>query len=95
VWVGLELSGTTERVLLTSVGLSQVGPEELQLGSPRRHIGAAIVMFYELAAVLVARAGAVTDGATIGRDDEEKLPVRHVPGPDGKRLVTRVDHPVP
>jgi len=93
VWVGLELSGTTEEVALTSVGLARVGLGELQLGAPRRRVGEALVTFYELVAALVRRGADVPDGGALGRDADEALPVRRVPGPDGASVVTRVELP--
>ena len=90
IWVGLELSGTTDDVVLTSVGLTRVGRSELQLGAPRRRIGQAIVMFHELVAEVLRRDADVPDDGTLGREAAEKLPVRLVPGADG-RTVMRVD----
>lgn len=93
VWVGLELSGTTEDVALTSVGLARIGLMELQLGAPRRRVGQAIVTFYELVAELVRRGADVPDGGALERTADEALKVRHVLRADGKASVMRVELP--
>lgn len=93
VWVGLELSGTTEDIALTSVGLARIGLMELQLGAPRRRVGQAIVTFYELVAELVRRGADVPDGGVLERAADDALEVRHVPGADGKTSLMRVELP--
>jgi hypothetical protein len=86
LWVGIELGGTTSKLLQTSRGLARAGLMELELEVERREIGRAIESFFELVALALARGDDFPDGHELARKDAPPFVVRHGAREDGSKV---------
>ncbi|MGZ3427524.1 MAG: DUF4261 domain-containing protein [Polyangia bacterium] len=93
LWNGVSVaSDGANRVSLLSRGMKQLGLPDLLLTAPKADMGGAVETFFDLLAYLADRGTPLPDGDTVGRTDNERLPVHYVPSPiaPGER-VWRVD----
>lgn len=78
------------RVSLLSLGMKQLGLPDLWLTAPRDN--ETLGWFLDLLGYFAERGEPIPDGDTIGRTENEKIPVRYVRSPiDAGRKVLRLD----
>jgi hypothetical protein len=87
--------GNPERMSLLSLGMAQLGLPDLELSAPRSvPKDDALGFMFDLLSYVLKRGAAIPEGETVGRTEDERLPVRYVPSPvDPKVKVWRVELP--
>ena len=95
LWNGFSLAREPDgRLSLLSLGMKSLGLKDLLLTAPPDQGPAALEYFFTLLVYVADRGEDLPDGDTVGRTEQEVLPVRHVPSPLGDgRTVWRVDMP--
>jgi hypothetical protein len=72
--------------------MKQLGLPDLLLTAPKANTGTAFETFFDLLAYVADLGKPLPDGDTVGRSDNERLPVRYVPSPiKPSERVWRVD----
>jgi hypothetical protein len=95
LWTGVRVAaGGPDRVSLLTLGMSQLGQQDVMLTAPRSAGNQALCFLFDLLAYFVRRGAPARDGETVGRTAQERLPVRWVPSPlDPTQQVVCVDLP--
>ncbi len=95
LWSGMSSAREPDgRLGLLSLGMRQLGLHDLLLVAGKSSEGSAIETFYDFLTYVAERGEPLSDGDTVGRSADEKLPVRYVPSPlDPTRKVWRVEMP--
>ena len=94
VWTGVSVARDQDRVSLLSLGMRQFGMDDLLLTAPVDQAASALEMFIDLLQYALERGAAVKAGETVGRSDDERMPVTWEASPlDPDARVWRVDWP--
>lgn len=95
LWNGVSIAGDDDQLSLLSLGMDQLGLPDLKLEASRHQGNDALGFFFDLLAYLARRGVAIPEGETVGRNAEEKLPVRYEPSPvDPEADVICVELPI-
>jgi hypothetical protein len=95
LWNGVSVARERDgRLSLLSLGMSQLALPNLLLVSGPDSQAAAMETMFDLLAYVAQRGAAIREGETVGRTDEERLPVRYVTSPvDAEARVWHVELP--
>jgi hypothetical protein len=94
LWTGISIAAEPgDRIGILTRGIqNQVGLPDLLLTAPRAMGNDALAFLFDLLVEMVTQGEPVGAHQTVGRTEEEKLPVRYVPSPiDGSRQVVRIE----
>jgi uncharacterized protein DUF4261 len=94
LWTGVSVArGADGGVSLLSLGMEQLGLPDLLLSTqPTLPLPEALDFFFNMLAMVVERGSPLPEGDTVGRSDNERLPVRYVPSPaDAGKKVWSVE----
>lgn len=93
LWNGISLSKERDgRSSLLSMGMKQLNLPDLWLSASNEN--KPLEWLFNLLSYVAIEGKAIPDGDTIGRTEDEKIPVRYVPSPvDGTTQVCRIDVP--
>jgi len=91
LWNGVSLAQEPDgRVSLLSLGMKQLELPDLWLIAPRE--SEPLEWFFNLLCFIASEGEPIPDGDTIGRTEDEKIPVRYVPSPiDDTTKVARIE----
>lgn len=91
LWNGVSLAQEPDgRVSLLSLGMKQLELPDLWLIAPRE--SEPLEWFFNLLSYVASEGEPIPDGDTIGRTEDEKIPVRYVPSPiDDTTKVARIE----
>ena len=95
LWSGVSIAREEDgRLSFLSLGMEQLNLPDLLLVAGESSANVAVETMYDLLAYVAQRGEALPDGDTIGRSDDQRLPVRYVKSPlDAKKKVWRVELP--
>ena len=95
LWSGVSIAREKDgRLSFLSLGMNQLNLPDLLLVAGESSANVAVETMYDLLAYVAQRGEALPDGDTIGRSDDQRLPVRYVKSPlDAKKKVWRVELP--
>lgn len=95
LWTGVSLAREPDgRASLLSLGMKQLDLPELLLVVGNSSKNSALEFMFDLLAYIADRGAAISEGETVGRTNDERLPVRYVPSPaDPSTTVWRVELP--
>jgi hypothetical protein len=94
LWTGVSVArGGDGRVSLLSLGMEQLGLPDLLLSAQATlPLEEALDFFLNMLAMVVERGKPLPEGDTVGRNENERLPVRYVPSPvDAGKKVWSVE----
>jgi hypothetical protein len=93
LWTGVSVARADGRVSLLSLGMEQLGlPDLLLSAKPTLPLPEALDFFLNMLAMVVERGTPLPEGDTVGRNENERLPVRYVPSPaDAGKTVWSVE----
>jgi hypothetical protein len=94
LWTGVSIASEADgRLSLLSLGMQQLDPPDLLLVAAQSTGGnGALATFFDLLAYVAQRGKPLPEGDTVGRNAEERLPVRYVPSPlEPSKKVWRVE----
>jgi len=92
LWNGVSMARTTQRVSLLSLGMNQLGLDDLLMTAPSNEANEVLAYFFDLLAYVGRRGKRIEEGETVGRTADEKAQVRYVPSPlDPSKRVFCVD----
>ena len=95
LWSGVSIAREKDgRLSLLSLGMEQLNLPNLLVVAQESSGSVAIETMFDLLAYVAERGQALAEGDTVGRTDDERLPVRYVPSPvDSAKRVWRVELP--
>lgn len=84
LWSGFSQAGEPDgRISFLSLGMSQFALPDLYLICKKEDRGEALEMFYDLLTYQIKRGSALPEGDTIGRGEDQRIPVAYVESPAG------------
>ncbi|MBN1550142.1 DUF4261 domain-containing protein [bacterium] len=95
LWSGVSIAHENDgRLSLLSLGMEQLRLPNLLLVAGKNSEDIAIETMYDLLVYIAKRGEPLTEGDTVGRTEDERLPVHYVNSPvDSKKKVWRVELP--
>jgi hypothetical protein len=95
LWSGVSIAReNNDRLSLLSLGMEQLNLPNLLLFAGEDSESDAIETMYDLLSYVAERGEPLPEGHTVGRSNDQRLPVRYVQSPvDSKRKVWRVELP--
>lgn len=95
LWSGVSIAREKDgRLSLLSLGMEQLDLPNLLLVADAGSASVAIETMYDLLSYVAERGDPLPEGDTVGRSNDERLPVRYVKSPvDSKKKVWRVELP--
>lgn len=95
LWTGVSVARESDgRLSLLSLGMAQLALPNLLLVAGPESEGEALETMFDLLAYVARRGEPIREGETVGRTDEQRLPVQYVRSPmDSKVKVWRVELP--
>jgi hypothetical protein len=94
LWTGVSIAKTDATVELLTLGMRQLDLPDLLLVAPSGQGNDALPFAFELLGYVISRGRPISDGETVGRTADEKIPVTYSPSPiKADTLVMRVELP--
>jgi hypothetical protein len=94
LWNGLSITKKTGSVELLTLGMSQLDLPDLLLVAPSGGGNQALNFAFDLLGYVISQGSPLPEGETVGRSEDEKLPIAYVPSPlDANTRVMKVELP--
>jgi hypothetical protein len=98
LWTGVSVARPAEdRISLLSLGMqSQFDLPDVQLDGPSDDASELMDFFLDLLGYVAERDEPFGEGETVGRDNDERIPIRYIPSPiDGDTEIAHIHFPAP